>query len=125
MKLCYRGVSYEREPLTLEVTEGEIVGKYRGQTWHYHYPRHVPPVQSKTHLTYRGLSYGACSVLPEELESMAQPSVKQISKVTKTHLENIHRNIKHRVQIAQAKGDENLMHLLEEESKQLEMAINL
>ena len=36
MKLGNRSGSYEREPLTLEVTEGEIVGKYRGRTWQYH-----------------------------------------------------------------------------------------
>lgn len=31
MKLSYRGVTYEPKPLTLEVTEGEIGGMYRGQ----------------------------------------------------------------------------------------------
>ena len=36
MKLHYHGVSHERKPLTLEVTEGEIFSKYRGQSWQDH-----------------------------------------------------------------------------------------
>lgn len=36
MKLRYHCVSHEHQPLTLEVTEGEIFSKYRSQSWHYH-----------------------------------------------------------------------------------------
>lgn len=58
MKLSYRGVSYEAEPQTVEVTEGEICGTYRGQAWRVHRyklsrPRYLAPVE----LTYRGLPY--------------------------------------------------------------------
>ncbi len=38
MKLSYRGVSYEIEPSTLEVTEGEVGGLYRGQAWRVYRP---------------------------------------------------------------------------------------
>lgn len=59
MKLSYRGVSYKAEPTTLEVTEGEIRGMYRGQAWKRHQPnltRHglTTPVES----IYRGVAYG-------------------------------------------------------------------
>jgi hypothetical protein len=46
MKLSYRGLSYEAEPTTLEVTEGEIRGMYRTQAWKRHHPK----------LTRRGLT---------------------------------------------------------------------
>jgi hypothetical protein len=58
MKLFYRGVSYESEPSTLEVTEGEIGGLYRGQAWRVHNPlqlRRREPAPRK--LSYRGASY--------------------------------------------------------------------
>ena len=33
MKLCYRGVSYDYEPLVMETTVVKAGGKYRGQDW--------------------------------------------------------------------------------------------
>ncbi|PLZ30745.1 hypothetical protein CBP27_22845, partial [Fischerella thermalis WC542] len=42
MKLTYRGVDYESNPLAVEMTPGEMGGKYRGQQWRRHYPRHIP-----------------------------------------------------------------------------------
>lgn len=59
MKLSYRGVSYEAEPTTLEVTEGEIRGMYRGPAWKRHHPkltRHglTAPVES----IYRSIACG-------------------------------------------------------------------
>jgi hypothetical protein len=58
VKLFYRGVSYEAEPPTLEVTEGEIGGMYRGHAWRVHTAAQQPlrygmPVK----LTYRGVAY--------------------------------------------------------------------
>ena len=58
MKLSYRGVNYEAESLTQEVTEGEIGGLYRGQPWRVHHPmqqhrRYVAPRQ----MSYRGIGY--------------------------------------------------------------------
>ena len=59
MKLSYRGVSNEAEPTTLEVTEGEIRGMYRGQAWKTHHPKLTrrgltTPVES----IYRGVACG-------------------------------------------------------------------
>lgn len=58
MKLSYRGVNYEAEPMTLEVTEGEIAGTYRSHPWRVHHatqPRYrfVAPLK----LLYRGVTY--------------------------------------------------------------------
>jgi hypothetical protein len=33
MKLTYRGIAYEKPILSLEITDGEILGKYRGVSW--------------------------------------------------------------------------------------------
>ena len=33
MKLCYRGVSYEPNPTSVETFQGEVGGKYRGLPW--------------------------------------------------------------------------------------------
>jgi len=39
MKLVYRGVTYEHPPTTLEISQGKIAGKWRGQNWRYHCPK--------------------------------------------------------------------------------------
>lgn len=57
MKLSYRGVSYEEQPSTLEVTEGEIGGKYRGQIWNIHRPKQSSRRPMFRELIYRGITY--------------------------------------------------------------------
>lgn len=134
MKFTYRGTHYEREPITLlEVTEGEIGGKYRGQNWRTQYPRHIPHIQPKVHLIYRGVSYSTRPVIKSS-ETVATPQVaiandsttpaankpeKVLDEVSKAHLESLHRNLEHRLQVAKASGNEDLVHQLEDESKHL------
>lgn len=57
MKLSYRGIKYEYVPPTTEVTEGEVMGKYRGQVWHNHVAAKAPASHPTYHLRYRGVSY--------------------------------------------------------------------
>jgi len=57
MKLSYRGVNYEEQPSTLEVTEGEIGGKYRGQAWKIHRPKQNFRHPMSRELIYRGITY--------------------------------------------------------------------
>lgn len=57
MKLTYRGVSYDYNPPTLEVTTSDVTMKYRGQTTQYSYVQHVPIPQPVERLTYRGVTY--------------------------------------------------------------------
>ena len=137
MKLSYRGVDYEDEPLTLEVNEGEIGGKYRGQNWRYRYPRHIPHLQPKLHLQYRGV---ACSTRPiSKTEGNTVPRREVTAtfcpvpigkqgkgvadEVAKMHWENIRQNLERRLQIAKASGDETLVNLLEKESEQLALKV--
>ncbi len=57
MKLSYRGVNYELNPVFIEVNESEIVGKYRGLPIRMTsvYRETIP--QSIRKLTYRGNNY--------------------------------------------------------------------
>ncbi len=58
MKLSYRGATYETEPSTLEVTEGEIGGMYRGKPWKTHnYKQNRRRYFVPHNLTYRGSAY--------------------------------------------------------------------
>ncbi|MDY6781125.1 MAG: DUF4278 domain-containing protein [Cyanobacteriota bacterium] len=136
MRLTYRGASYAREPLSLEVTEKEIGGLYRGQPWKHRYPRHIPHLRHQPKiLQYRGVVYQTqTTILPGpriacHLETLHRPGVGEIqlepvspellARSQQVHLENLRRNLAHRLQVAQAKGNEILVRQLEEESRQL------
>ncbi|NEO27878.1 MAG: DUF4278 domain-containing protein, partial [Kamptonema sp. SIO4C4] len=67
MELCYRGVRYNREPLSLEVSESELFqGTYRGQEYHRRFPRHIPVLREKPTLKYRGVAYKSCPIIQTE-----------------------------------------------------------
>jgi hypothetical protein len=131
MKLTYRGVSYERKASILEVCEGEIGGVYRGQEWHECYPRHIPQLKPKLLRQYRGVAYSTLpipdSVSIEHSESMGKVcpvSAKKLAKVyldetSQTHLDNIRRSLERRLEVAKTNGDDYLVNMLEQESKQL------
>ncbi|MUG99054.1 DUF4278 domain-containing protein [Scytonema sp. UIC 10036] len=131
MKLTYRGTHYEQNPLNPEVTAGETGGKYRGQTWTRHYPRHIPQTQPIAELKYRGVAYSIGDPLDVELMVLSKQRSKDASvvesgsvkkcanEITKAHLTNIRRNLEHRLQVAREQGDQNLIRLLEDEAKQI------
>jgi Domain of unknown function (DUF4278) len=133
MKLSYRGVNYEKEQPTLEMNEGEIGGKYRGRDWHYRYPRHIPQLEPKYYRQYRGVAYSTIPI-PAEGEIIApqwnetgvycsvpvqKPEAVVTSELSKTHLDNIRRNLERRLLVAKANGNESLIELLEKEFRQL------
>lgn len=137
MNFTYRGVNYKPNPPALELTEGKIGGKYQGANWKDHYPRHIPVPQPQVDLKYRGVAY--CTGDPIDVEAIrlqrrhtsaaasatksATPTVSSRQKVmdelSDTHLANIRQNLEHRLQVAKAKGDQNLIRLLEAEAEQL------
>lgn len=132
MRLSYRGVNYEKELPTLEMKEGEIGGKYRAQDWTYRYPRHIPQTKSKLYRQYRGVAYST-NPIPKEgaifvpqwgstdvyCPVSTQTQTVVVNEFSKTHLDNLRRNLERRLQIAQENGDENLVDLLRRESQQL------
>ncbi|MCL1469723.1 DUF4278 domain-containing protein [Argonema antarcticum] len=81
-KLIYRGVNYEHSSGNLEVTEGEIAGKYRGQIWKSCNVEKTPEIQPNFELKYRGMSVNCQkpvtplveeSVVGEDLKTSSAP----------------------------------------------------
>lgn len=63
IKLLYRGVNYEVTPppaeISLEGSEADITGKYRGQIWRNHKPKNTLTVTP-------GMKYRGVSIHPQE-----------------------------------------------------------
>ncbi len=129
MKLSYRGNQYISETALLEVRESDIAGKYRGQKWSYKLPRHIPQLQPKFDLQYRGVAYSTCTkniqpyFLDEEQNSMPEnkSTITQITEqnLTQIHLENLRRNLERRIRIAQENGNIRLLEMLNKECQEL------
>lgn len=128
MQLSYRGVKYTPNSTELTIVKGRAMGKYRGNVWHNHelvFPASLP---APAILKYRGVAYSTRPDLvtaPVANDSpVAQPvvekqtSLKSLTSLAATHRDAILRNLEHRLIVAQAKGDERLIHLLEDEMRQ-------
>ena len=57
MKLCYRGISYDYNPPTVETTQGQVGGQYRGNDWRFRNLKKPPVLQPTKNLVYRGVAY--------------------------------------------------------------------
>ncbi|MEG4170776.1 MULTISPECIES: DUF4278 domain-containing protein [unclassified Microcoleus] len=121
MKLTYRGSNYEYDIPTVDMVEGEVAGKYRGQNWNYRYPRHIPnpkkyggPNYTKKRDAQAGDGNVAAANAPGAVKSY--PTVMEVAQVHRANLCNI---LDRRKQAAKAKGDETLLRLLEIESRQM------
>jgi hypothetical protein len=62
MKLCYRGTCYDYTPATVEITQREFVGKYRGLDWRFSAVKKAPVQQTNVELKYRGVAYNTNNV---------------------------------------------------------------
>lgn len=121
MKLTYRGVNYEYDIPTVDMIEGEVAGKYRGQNWNYRYPRHIPVPQKSGgphHTTKRDYRAGDRDVAAASA-SAAVKSYPTVVEVAQVHRANICNILDRRQQAAKANGDETLLRLLEIESRQM------
>lgn len=77
MKLTYRGVSYEHEPVTLETLPiEEVAGKYRGRDWRFRNLQKHPIMMPVTGLKYRGVSYNKPGNLPQRNSKDSQELIK-------------------------------------------------
>ncbi|AFZ42622.1 hypothetical protein PCC7418_0388 [Halothece sp. PCC 7418] len=135
MRLTYRGINYETETMPLETTEGEVVGTYRGQPWRDHYPRHIPELEPKLWLQYRGVNYSKRPVvqsshrsdlpIPAVTPHSELPSPRHFttqneeSEAANAHLESIRRNLERRISVAREQGNEHLLSMLEQEYRDL------
>lgn len=144
MKLTYRGVQYDYEPTVLETTDSNLYGRYRGQSVQFKYPRHVPAPTMVHDLKYRGVAYRNDGSTPARV---AQPAIAPMHRVQpvpiapvdqaiKTrsveavrrnlladtyhaHQESIYRQLRHRIEVAKAQGNDVLLRQLEAEKHQL------
>ncbi len=132
MRLSYPGINHEDARSTLEVTDNEINNLCRGQNQHLRYARHIPnPLQSHDR-KFCGVAYRSAhpsvpvprvnyqsnaTVSCRKWSTQAQREV--LDELASSHLNNIRRSLEHRLRVAKAKGDDNLVQLLEAESKQM------
>ncbi|TVQ42753.1 MAG: DUF4278 domain-containing protein [Gloeocapsa sp. DLM2.Bin57] len=134
-QLSYRGISYDYENANIEFDQGEIGGKYRGKDWKYRYPKHIVHLKPKIYRQYRGVAYSTCPTPLQESQvnphthnpaqdnrCSVQPQ-KQLQKQTSAqiHWENMRKNLERRLQAAQARGDVELVTMLEKESRELSL----
>ncbi|NER82802.1 MAG: DUF4278 domain-containing protein [Leptolyngbya sp. SIO1D8] len=136
MKLRYRGVEYDYTPPVLEVSESEMLGHYRGRSLRFSYVKHVPFPQPEANLSFRGASYHTNNhgqvepVKPAKessqgskfmpvFDSMATARRQLLQESARIHRENIRRSLQHRIEVAQAQGNDMLIRQLEEEMHQL------
>lgn len=132
MKLSYRSNNYEMETNNfLEVKETDIAGKYRGHYWRYKMPRHIPQLQPKLFLQYRGVAYCTRPQVKVPLNNTECASVPMMTKTSnlvvqnteKVHLENLRRNLQHRLESAQVNGNEDLLKMLRKECQELQLEL--
>lgn len=141
MKYSYRGVEYDHVSPSLELTETEIIGDYRGTpcrrrhfvTTHLSQPNHS--------MKYRGVEYGdqqrtevpqentpqIPDVVPISISvgsstgystSSNRLGIRDVSELEKVHNTFIRQTLEHRLAIAKRKGDQGLVQMLEQEQHQ-------
>jgi Domain of unknown function (DUF4278) len=106
MKLTYRGVSYEYNPPTVEVSESNTVGKYRGLDVRFRNPQKAMVLASNLDMKYRGAAYptSAPATAPTEATAPVAPAASapapalSISDRARSLLMGRHRTIKQRQQ---------------------------
>lgn len=134
MRLTYRGNEYEYQAVPVTMVESDLLGIYRGQRFQFSTARHVPVPQPALTLTYRGVPYGMSAAGSMEAVAIArkprattstplrvymQTQKELASEIAKVHRINLERRLYHRLEVAQAKGDQNLVLQLEKEMQQL------
>lgn len=113
---------------TLEVTESEIINHKGKHTWKPASPRHLRNRESQIHrfpgaILHDGLAKPkTCHLSCNHLEAfhILKYQLKD-QKIQKAHLENVRRNLSLRLEKAKARGDQQLINLLNHESQQLEL----
>lgn len=72
MKLTYRGVSYEYNPVVVETTTDKVGGKDRSRDWRFRNLKKPPILTPTLNLKYRGVAYNN----PGTVDGMIVPSQK-------------------------------------------------
>lgn len=146
MQYSYRGVEYNHVPPSLEFTETEIIGHYRGTPSRRRQYATTNLHQSTHAMKYRGVDYGqdvsapnthweqtsaqtpkVPDVVPQSISvgtsmNYSRPSgqlgIREVSELEKVHNTFIRQTLEHRLAVARRKGDEGLIQMLEQEQHQ-------
>lgn len=132
MTLKYRHISYEPDCPNVDCMQGELGGRYRGQKWHIHYPRHLHVPQPHPTLKYRGVTYNMsqpsdrCNLAVGISAAKTQPKTPAVIPRSEApeddwqqvHKANVCRLLDRRRQRAAARGDQKLLDLLNSEAQQ-------
>ena len=82
MKLTYRGVEYNYNPVNIEtingVANGKITGKYRGLDWRFRNGSKNLTLLPTKNLTYRGVAYNKGEVISNHIEVIDSPNTVPI-----------------------------------------------
>ncbi|MGF1491913.1 MAG: DUF4278 domain-containing protein [Microcoleaceae cyanobacterium] len=154
MNLTYRGIDYSTQMSPIDMAEGELTGKYRGQAYPIIYPRHIPlphchrrssTIGVSPVLKYRGITYQSSEYSPltargsigsevipsnsnnivrlDSPVSSSEASTTPVDDVAVTHQSNVCRILERRRQVAELKGDKQLLKALDREARQLACSV--
>lgn len=138
MKLTYRGAHYEYTPATEVAGANDRANSvqapyrlmYRGTSYLAN-PAMEPVVDASrpaVNLTYRGAAYALNGGTPVQAPErvVVKPVATARSKraaiqaaMAVTHRQNLQQNLQRRLQVAQSRGDQQLVQLLESELRQI------
>lgn len=62
MQLCYRGIAYDRQVLTIPHVETDTVARFRGASYRVTTPVIDQPLQQANGVVYRGVNGQPCNV---------------------------------------------------------------
>jgi hypothetical protein len=139
MKLMYRGVEYDHNPVAVESTLSPLQGCYRGAKYQIPLLSQNSIVPTAKILQYRGVTYSTNPALkpvpqaapaaqPTAGRSRAtQPATASLAaslrlqlpaESAQAHKASILKNIERRIEVARSKGDNALLSALEAEWRQ-------
>lgn len=144
MRLTYRGADYESSPL--EVRETDIYRRHQqprqycrtlqesGLPLSYRGIRYTtdsvatalssPALRTAQTLSYRGVKYvrktdGSTGLVASSVVTVPNTTMAALRELSRVHQENLRQNLARRLQTARARGDQELVKLLEAESEAL------
>lgn len=124
--LRYRGIRYERPEFDLEMTESDILARYRGNAYQVRQPKHMNIPQPTMLCKYRGIAYrtladGSIAHVPPTSDNALTPVAVSMAQneLHRTHVQNLCSRLNERLASAKAHGDDQLVALLEREGQEL------
>jgi hypothetical protein len=115
MKLKYRGIEYDYNPVvvetTVETTETAVAGKYRGLDWRFRNLKNPPMLLPTANLTYRGVAYNkgdAETSYPSQAPQTENTPVFSTEAKARCLMFNRTKSIKKRQQVMLSRAAESL-----------------